>query len=160
MVTLLAVYNSEGCVGRCDARCYNASGPDCDCICGGMNHGKGQQKAMDQTREMFEGWLEDYQKKQPFTEVEVPAIYSTATKTAVKIARLLNTEAGYNKVLDVRRDGRHWQVDLKPYPDWKPGAWGEKKTVSYDSLTALRKTLTPKEQVTATPVGAQLSLAL
>ena len=24
MTTLISVYNSEGCVGRCDARCYNA----------------------------------------------------------------------------------------------------------------------------------------
>jgi hypothetical protein len=26
---------------KCDARCTNAKGPNCDCSCGGANHGKG-----------------------------------------------------------------------------------------------------------------------
>jgi len=26
---------------RCDARCYNAKGKKCFCICGAINHGKG-----------------------------------------------------------------------------------------------------------------------
>ena len=26
---------------RCDARCYNAKGKKCFCICGARNHGKG-----------------------------------------------------------------------------------------------------------------------
>lgn len=46
MATLMAVYNSEGCVGRCDARCYNAIHPNCTCICGGRNHGKGEAFAV------------------------------------------------------------------------------------------------------------------
>ncbi len=58
MTTLIAVYNSEGCVGRCDARCYVAQEPDCDCICGGRNHAAGQQQAVDNTRELAESWLE------------------------------------------------------------------------------------------------------
>lgn len=70
MTTLIAVYNSEGCVGRCDAKCYNAKSPDCHCICGGANHGVGKQKAMDNTRDMFglneledklERWLKAYE---------------------------------------------------------------------------------------------------
>lgn len=59
-MTLIAVYNSEGCVGRCDAKCYEASSPDCDCVCGGRNHGAGQQRAMENTREMALGWVEEY----------------------------------------------------------------------------------------------------
>jgi hypothetical protein len=35
MTTVLAVYNSRGVVGRCDARCHDATSADCDCICGG-----------------------------------------------------------------------------------------------------------------------------
>lgn len=58
MTTLIAVYNSEGCVGRCDARCYDAAEPDCDCICAGRNHGAGKQQAMDNTRELAESWIE------------------------------------------------------------------------------------------------------
>ena len=58
MTTLITVYNSEGCVGRCDARCYQAAEPDCDCICCGRNHGAGKQQAIDNTRELAENWLE------------------------------------------------------------------------------------------------------
>ncbi len=58
MTTLIAVYNSEGCVGRCDARCYDAAEPGCDCICGGRNHGAGKQQAIGNTRELAESWLE------------------------------------------------------------------------------------------------------
>jgi len=46
MTTVLAVYNSEGCVGRCDARCHEATSPDCDCICGGRYHGVGAGNAV------------------------------------------------------------------------------------------------------------------
>jgi hypothetical protein len=58
MTTLLAVYNSEGCVGRCDAKCYNAHEPECVCICGGKNHGAGLKKATENMREVAEGWLQ------------------------------------------------------------------------------------------------------
>jgi hypothetical protein len=58
VTTLIAVYNSEGCVGRCDARCYDAAEEPCDCICGGRNHSAGKQQAIDNTRELAESWLE------------------------------------------------------------------------------------------------------
>lgn len=63
-MTLIAVYKSSGdkgsvCVGRCDARCYTASDPSCECICGGRNHGAGLQKAMDNTRELYQPWIEE-----------------------------------------------------------------------------------------------------
>jgi hypothetical protein len=50
-VTLIYVGDNYGCVGRCDAKCYNAKDPHCDCICGGMNHGAGKQAAIGNTRE-------------------------------------------------------------------------------------------------------------
>jgi predicted RNase H-like HicB family nuclease len=58
MVTLLAVYNSEGCQGRCDSRCYDAEQDECDCVCSGRNHGAGKQQALDNTRELAESWIE------------------------------------------------------------------------------------------------------
>ena len=58
MTTLIAVYNSDGRQGRCDAKCYDATEPDCDCICSGRNHGAGKQQAIDNTRELAESWLE------------------------------------------------------------------------------------------------------
>jgi len=54
----MAVYNSEGCQGRCDAKCYDAAEEACNCICGGRNHGAGKQQAIDNTRELAESWLE------------------------------------------------------------------------------------------------------
>jgi hypothetical protein len=60
-MTLIAVYNSDGCVGRCDARCYEATEPRCECICGGRNHGAGLDRATGNTREMAESWIEKYE---------------------------------------------------------------------------------------------------
>ena len=58
MTALIAVYTGDGCVGRCDAKCYNAWGPECHCICQGANHGAGKQEAIDTTRELARSCLE------------------------------------------------------------------------------------------------------
>ncbi len=63
MTTLIAAYNSEGCIGRCDAKCHDAIEPDCDCICGGMNHGVGVAQAIANTEVLAEEWMKAYQKK-------------------------------------------------------------------------------------------------
>jgi hypothetical protein len=44
VVTLMALGNSDG-IRRCDARCYEATEPDCDCICGGRYRGQGLDAA-------------------------------------------------------------------------------------------------------------------
>lgn len=59
-MTLISVYNSDGCVGRCDAKCYDAVSPHCDCVCGGANHGAGLKKAEENTREMADSWIDKY----------------------------------------------------------------------------------------------------
>jgi hypothetical protein len=53
--TVLAVFTSEGCVGRCDATCHNATTGECDCICGGRNHGAGHHEAVENTRALVIG---------------------------------------------------------------------------------------------------------
>lgn len=63
MCTLIAVYNSEGCVGRCDAKCYDAETLPCVCICGGRNHGAGIAVAKEQTRELAGEWIERYKRE-------------------------------------------------------------------------------------------------
>lgn len=76
MTTLIAVYNSDGCIGRCDARCYDAKDDKCECICHGKNHGAGQSKAMENTREMAEKWMQEYGTKMKLgseAQWEVPA---------------------------------------------------------------------------------------
>ncbi len=57
MTTLLAAYDSDGCVGRCDAKCYAATHAVCDCICGGVNHGVGRRRAEANTAQMAAGLL-------------------------------------------------------------------------------------------------------
>ena len=57
-ITLLAVYDSDSCVGRCDARCYEATGPCDGCVCGGANHGAGREQALANTRLYASAWLD------------------------------------------------------------------------------------------------------
>ena len=53
MVTLIEVRNSQGVIGRCDERCYDAIGGKCDCCCGGVNHGVGLNKAVANLSRMY-----------------------------------------------------------------------------------------------------------
>jgi hypothetical protein len=70
-MVLLAVYTSDGCVGRCDARCYDAHTAHCTCICGGTNHGVGQAQAITNTREAFEPWIARYATEKGLTTYHV-----------------------------------------------------------------------------------------
>jgi hypothetical protein len=72
MTALLTVYNSGGMAGRCDALCYDATGPDCTCICRSKNHGVGRQRAEENARELAATWR-DYAARLgglPFDRVE------------------------------------------------------------------------------------------
>lgn len=60
MSCLIYTSNSDGCTGKCDANCYNATGSVCDCVCGGMNHGVGLEQAQANTRQYAELWIEKY----------------------------------------------------------------------------------------------------
>lgn len=61
MCTVIAAYNSDGCIGRCDAKCYNAIGEECHCICRGANHGVGRKQAIQNTNELVDQWVEAYE---------------------------------------------------------------------------------------------------
>lgn len=66
MTTLIAVYRSDGtCIGRCDAKCYDAKHDSCQCVCGGRNHGAGVNKAVENTEELFQEWIDDYTANAP-----------------------------------------------------------------------------------------------
>lgn len=75
MTTLISAHNSSGCIGRCDAKCYEAHDPHCDCICHGRNHGAGLQQALENTRALAEDWIETYTAENHLTglEWEIPA---------------------------------------------------------------------------------------
>jgi len=49
----------ESTTGRhCDARCYNAKGKVCRCICEGINHGLGLEKAKGQMERLINAIIE------------------------------------------------------------------------------------------------------
>ncbi|MEU6712935.1 hypothetical protein ABZ897_15755 [Nonomuraea sp. NPDC046802] len=58
MATLLAVIRPGGRTQRCDARCYDAHEAECECVCGGLNHGAGLHLARENTRRLHQEWLE------------------------------------------------------------------------------------------------------
>lgn len=73
MATLISQHNSDGCVGRCDAKCYNAKGRECDCICGGKNHGVGLKQAVENTVNLAETLVESATHKQlRFPPIQLP----------------------------------------------------------------------------------------
>jgi predicted RNase H-like HicB family nuclease len=63
MTTLIEIRTTSGCKGRCDAKCYDAEHDDCQCICGGYNHGKGIETAKENIRKWSEVMIEDYAAK-------------------------------------------------------------------------------------------------
>jgi hypothetical protein len=58
MSTLIASRMTNGRRRRCNAKCYNAHGPDCDCICLAANYGVGERQAEVNTRELGVTWLD------------------------------------------------------------------------------------------------------
>lgn len=64
MATLMSWHNSDGCKGRCDAKCHNATQPECDCMCGGAYHGAGRDGTLvEKQNEYGRKILEDARKR-------------------------------------------------------------------------------------------------
>jgi hypothetical protein len=57
MVSLVVWCRGGIIVGRCDAKCYNARHPTCNCVCGGANHGAGLETSTEQTRQHAHEWI-------------------------------------------------------------------------------------------------------
>ena len=57
-MTLVSMRNSERVIGRCDAKCYDATGPECTCVCGGKNHRAGLKGAINNTTKDIDKYLE------------------------------------------------------------------------------------------------------
>ena len=61
MASLMSTYSKQGhSIRSCNAICYDATKDDCKCICGGVNHGKGLEKAQKNTVEMAKTFMETY----------------------------------------------------------------------------------------------------
>lgn len=65
MTTLIIYETTGGTKRRCDARCHDAKGEKCECICVGANHGVGVKQAMVNTRNMAAGWIDASAKVNP-----------------------------------------------------------------------------------------------
>jgi len=99
MTILIAAYANDQKITACDERCYGAITNRCHCICGGINHGVGEEKAIVNTREHYKEWIREYtQGEEGLYEFEVPALYSLHTPTARKIGRLINTAYRNNRI--------------------------------------------------------------
>lgn len=73
MATLMTVSNNEG-SKRCDKKCYDATSPECDCCCGGMNHGKGLKTAIQNTEQYGKELLNKIKKENPNVTATINAI--------------------------------------------------------------------------------------
>lgn len=111
MTTVLAVYNSDGCVGRCDANCHDAKSAECDCICGGKNHGKGLEQAVENNKELL-GLTEEDLKR--FAESHGHKVED------LHVIDRLKTRSGDSAR---RQAKRHFQAKAREalYRDYKPG---------------------------------------
>ena len=65
MTTLIKQYSSLGGIGRCDSNCYDAKSAPCECICQGMNHGKGLARAKANTDAEGEKWIKKWNEAHP-----------------------------------------------------------------------------------------------
>lgn len=43
---VIRIRNNDGPLGECTAKCYDADGGRCRCVCGGRNHGVGEEQAL------------------------------------------------------------------------------------------------------------------
>jgi len=83
MTTMIVIYNSDGLVGRCDKRCYDGTTKNCECVCGGKNHGVGLRQAAANTIIDAAQWLE----RQAGTD---PTTRELSAKTARDLRTMAN----------------------------------------------------------------------
>lgn len=91
MVTLISVYNNTGCIGRCDEKCYDAKEEKCDCVCGGMNHGKGKEQAIDNAEKHANDMLENF-RKQKVEDLAERELRGLRIETSVQLGMLLDMD--------------------------------------------------------------------
>ncbi len=84
-MTLIEIRKADGTlIGRCDARCHDAVTPECECCCGGRNHGKGLERAVTQTRESALALIPEQWKA--LGEAKIPVLQLSELELQKKIA--------------------------------------------------------------------------
>jgi len=74
MSTLIYAMAGGKCIGKCDENCYNAEHPECTCICGGRNHGKGKDQAIKNTEKYADQMIEAYSKERNSNHEKIKVI--------------------------------------------------------------------------------------
>ena len=57
MTAVLTVRVGAAVAGSCGKACYDAEHDDCSCVCGGMNHRAGLERAAANTRAHAAAWI-------------------------------------------------------------------------------------------------------
>lgn len=78
MTTMISVHRSgagpegqAGCIGRCDAKCHDAKKVNCNCVCGGWNHGAGELQAIVNTEANFKTMAIKNRERFPSVKIKV-----------------------------------------------------------------------------------------
>lgn len=85
-MTLIEIRRFDGTlIGRCDARCHDAVSPECDCCCGGRNHGRGLERTVAQTREYAQAMIPENWKA--LGEAKIPVLSLSELELQEKVAQ-------------------------------------------------------------------------
>ena len=57
---LIEVRNGSKLIGRCDAKCYDATDNRWICVCQNKNHGRGLKQALANTRQDGNQWVDEF----------------------------------------------------------------------------------------------------
>jgi hypothetical protein len=111
---------------RCDAKCHNAEGSECNCICGGRNHGVGFTQAVANNREFLEAEGIDIK---PFTQPMEEILHGTYKRVVAKTdpddGLPLDTEDGPIPSPRIEDGGKSLQMSYK-FENEQPGeVWFE-----------------------------------
>jgi hypothetical protein len=75
MTTIIAAYNGDKCLTRCNYRCYEARKKSCNCICKGKNHGVGLAQAIRNAATARLHWAKEWKDAHPeTTHIEHPSL--------------------------------------------------------------------------------------
>jgi hypothetical protein len=93
----------------CDGRCTNATGPSCDCQCGGENHGSGKLVAVDKSGPLPKFMIQVDAKSKAEAYIALCDKYKSAW------------EAKYGEIVERKRNGeyiRNFDFYLEAIDEW------------------------------------------
>ncbi len=77
---------------KCDSRCYDAKNSLCTCICGGINHGVGLSKAVNNTEEIPQKMLDILQVRRKEVKMDASDYQQLTSRTLISQPRFKLTD--------------------------------------------------------------------